>query len=1191
MVLVHGYLDVQIISGADLGKKKPSSLFDRISNLALQSGTDPYVSVALGGKNKYFQSRVVNNSSDPVWDSSVLLNVCHELDFVELRVKGAARPGLGRARKLGRVELPADELVSSGKIEGTYNLMPYGGSDDEDIEEGELGSVTVKLRLLPLDSYKDRLDVPGTYFPLRTGCQVRLYQDAHVDENELPTVPGSSYVPGCCFRDMYAAIDAARDFVYITGWSVFTEISLLRERHGGGEDPETLGMMLKRKAEEGVQVRIMVWDELMSTSGSVLGHDYEHKGLMMTHDEETREYFEGVSNVVVVKAARKNDSDGPLADFGSTAMFTHHQKTIICDAESDCGGDKRRLISFVGGLDLTNGRFDTPTHSLFRTLASTHRPPDFHQACVPVSATKGPREPWHDQAGQICAGSASWDVLRNFTERWHRQSGSEKHALLDISGREYVSAEEEEENGRRRRGAWNVQILRSINEASAEFHDARSPGLFTRRRALIDQSIHHAYVHHVRRSKRFCFFENQYWLGSSTHWLENRNESADHLLPVEIAMRVARAVKEQEPVLCSYHAYVMIPLFPEGPPASGSVQEILAFQFQTFCMMYKIIADAISEAGTDEEPIDRLSFYFSAIRETERDSEAVDDGEFENETEELLSRTRRHSVYCHSKAVIFDDAITIIGSANCNSRSMDGARDSEIAFAAYQPEHVCGGGRSGNPRSSRRDLPAAYADAQSSSRSRGLPEGTTTRSRGFVYGGAEQDDGDDDGQSRRRHGRYGGGRRHGDDDGSGSDGHGSDDSEGRRRRHGRYGGGRRYGNDGSGSDHDGHGSGGDDEGGRRRRHGRRHGSGSNSDDDRRRRHGRYGQCDNEEQHSHSGGYGQQHGYSGGYGQQQSHSGGYAQQQSYSGGYGQHSQTPGYGEAEHGTSGYQPSTPYGDSVGPAQSGGGYGQPPDESSGYGHHQQSGYGHHQQSGYGHHQQSGYGHHQQSGYGHHQQSGYGQHQQSSYGSGGGGDGGYQQASHGGRYEQEQESYGGGGYQQHQQSSYGGGSGHHQSSHGGGYGQHQQSSYGGGGGHHQSSHGGGYGQHQQSSYGGGGSGGYQAHQQHGSHGGGGGGGACGLPRGDVASFRLNLFGEHLNCYDPVFDDPSSLECVRKVREIAEANWQAYSGDEVVEMHGWCPYPIEVSRSGRVSTRVECFPDTDAKVAGADGALPDILTT
>lgn len=239
MVLLHGYLDVQIISGAGLGKQKPSGFLNGLSALALQSGLDPYVSVSLGGKNKYFQSRVINNSGDPVWESSVLLDVCHELDFVELRVKGAARAGVGRARKLGRVELPADELLRSGIIEGTYNLVPFVDNDEEHVEDGDLGSVTVKIRLLPLDSFVDRLDVPGTYFPLRTGCQVRLYQDAHVDENDLPAVPGSSYVPGCCFRDMYQVMNAARDFIYITGWSVFTEISLLRERHGGGDNPET----------------------------------------------------------------------------------------------------------------------------------------------------------------------------------------------------------------------------------------------------------------------------------------------------------------------------------------------------------------------------------------------------------------------------------------------------------------------------------------------------------------------------------------------------------------------------------------------------------------------------------------------------------------------------------------------------------------------------------------------------------------------------------------------------------------------------------------------------------------------------------------------------------------------------------------------------------------------------------------
>ena len=39
-------------------------------------------------------------------------------------------------------------------------------------------------------------------------------------------------------------------------------------------------------------------------------------------------------------------------------------------------------------------------------------------------------------------------------------------------------------------------------------------------------------------------------------------------------------------------------------------------------------------------------------------------------------------------AFAVDDEYIIIGSANINQRSMDGARDSEIAMGAYQPHHL-----------------------------------------------------------------------------------------------------------------------------------------------------------------------------------------------------------------------------------------------------------------------------------------------------------------------------------------------------------------------------------------------------------------------------------------------------------------------------------------------------------------------
>ena len=52
-------------------------------------------------------------------------------------------------------------------------------------------------------------------------------------------------------------------------------------------------------------------------------------------------------------------------------IFTHHQKTIIVDA--DAGNYRRKIIAFVGGLDLCGGRYDTPWHPLFRTLQTVHK--------------------------------------------------------------------------------------------------------------------------------------------------------------------------------------------------------------------------------------------------------------------------------------------------------------------------------------------------------------------------------------------------------------------------------------------------------------------------------------------------------------------------------------------------------------------------------------------------------------------------------------------------------------------------------------------------------------------------------------------------------------------------------------------------------------------------------------------------
>lgn len=45
-------------------------------------------------------------------------------------------------------------------------------------------------------------------------------------------------------------------------------------------------------------------------------------------------------------------------------------------------------------------------------------------------------------------------------------------------------------------------------------------------------------------------------------------------------------------------------------------------------------------------------------------------------------------VYVHSKLLIVDDEVALVGSANINMRSMAGTRDTEIAAAIWQPDHL-----------------------------------------------------------------------------------------------------------------------------------------------------------------------------------------------------------------------------------------------------------------------------------------------------------------------------------------------------------------------------------------------------------------------------------------------------------------------------------------------------------------------
>lgn len=129
----------------------------------------------------------------------------------------------------------------------------------------------------------------------------------------------------------------------------------------------------------------------------------------------------------------------------------------------------------------------------------------------------------------------------------------------------------------------------------------------------------------------------------------------------------------------------------EGIPDAGATQGLLYWQRVTIEAMYQQVQKAISERMATSSDFglkvsDYLNFYCLGTRETTEGSQSV--AAPVTEDEKLLAKTRRHQIYIHSKMMIVDDEVALIGTANINQRSMDGCRDTEIMMATWHPNYL-----------------------------------------------------------------------------------------------------------------------------------------------------------------------------------------------------------------------------------------------------------------------------------------------------------------------------------------------------------------------------------------------------------------------------------------------------------------------------------------------------------------------
>lgn len=697
-ILLHGTIHATIYEidklSAHSGHNLLHKLVEGVEHVVglHKTGSRLYATIDLE-KARVGRTRMLENeSSNPRWYESFHIYCAHMASNVIFTVKEDNPIG---AELIGRAYLPVTELLDGEVVDKWLEIL---GNNRKPIHGHP--KIHVKLQYFDVTrectwsrgiTSKKYPGVPYTFFSQRNGCKVTLYQDAHVPNEFIPKIPlsgGKNYEPHRCWEDVFDAISNAKHLIYITGWSVYAEITLIRDsrrKKAGGDS--TLGELLKKKANEGVRVLMLVWDD--RTSVPVLKKD----GLMATHDEETAEYFRNTEVHCVLCPRNPDDGRSLIQNIEIGTMFTHHQKIVVVDSEMPNGDtERRRVVSYIGGIDLCDGRYDTPFHSLFRTLDTAHHD-DFHQPNFDGASIKkgGPREPWHDIHCRL-EGPIAWDVLFNFEQRWRKQGG--KDYLVDIRELDSIIIPPSPVMFPQDNETWNVQLFRSIDGGAAfgfpdKPEDAARVGLISGKDNIIDRSIQDAYINAIRRAKNFIYIENQYFLGSSFGWNSDDIKDADigalHLVPKELSLKIVSKIETGE----DFRVYVVVPMWPEGFPESGSVQVILDWQKRTMEMMYTDIAQALQAKGIEADPKDYLTFFCLGNRETKKDGEYVPSEKPEDGTDySRAQQARRFMIYVHAKMMIVDDEYIIIGSANINQRSMDGARDSEIAMGGYQPYHI-----------------------------------------------------------------------------------------------------------------------------------------------------------------------------------------------------------------------------------------------------------------------------------------------------------------------------------------------------------------------------------------------------------------------------------------------------------------------------------------------------------------------
>ena len=203
------------------------------------------------------------------------------------------------------------------------------------------------------------------------------------------------------FAAICDAIDRAQTSILIANYDMDPELKFVRKRRavpravgGSSHDEYPLQRQLLRKAEHGVEVKIVVWEPRLALR-IIPGAD--ERGIDGRAEQVEKIVHVAKWKGLDHKVAVRIDSTAP------TLTSAHHEKIVVID----------NRIGFCGGLDLSKGKWDTSSHD----FDNPQRDPG--------------SEPWHDVQLMV-QGPVVWDLVYHFQQRWLYSESRDVHQVRGL---------------------------------------------------------------------------------------------------------------------------------------------------------------------------------------------------------------------------------------------------------------------------------------------------------------------------------------------------------------------------------------------------------------------------------------------------------------------------------------------------------------------------------------------------------------------------------------------------------------------------------------------------------------------------------------------------------------------------------------------------------------------------------------